>query len=270
MNAIAQHPAAFDAIAESYDRVFSESSIGKAQRGAVWKEMETAFRPGDHVLEIGCGTGIDACFLAERGARVLACDSSERMLNVARDRAKQKAAVEKHVEFRLLAAENIATLSGMHFDGAFSNFGTLNCVQDLRAFAKDLSALVRPGGVVLLCMLGPFCLWETARYLAKGKPGTAFRRLRQHGLEARVADGPPVHVRYPGSAKLAVAFSPDFRLATYRGVGLTVPPSYIEPWAARFPRLLSLAEDIDSYLAACPGLRNCADHILLKFEREPL
>jgi len=272
MNALAHLPAAFDSIAESYDRVFSESLIGTAQRTAVWKQMETVFQAGDNVLDIGCGTGVDACFLAERGVSVVACDCSQEMIKIARNRTGHPASVSGKVDFCLLAAEEIATLAGMRFDGAISNFGALNCVQDLRAFAKDLAALIKPRGVLLLCLIGPCCLWETVWYLTKGKPRTAFRRSRRHGdgVKARVADGPPVQVRYPNAAALVTAFSPEFRLETYRGVGLTVPPSYMEPWAARFPRLLSLAESIDSHLAAWPGLRSCGDHILLKFEREPL
>ena len=46
------------------------------------ESLEKAFRPGDRVLEIGCGTGVDACFLAERGVKVLACDSSPQMIAV--------------------------------------------------------------------------------------------------------------------------------------------------------------------------------------------
>jgi ubiquinone/menaquinone biosynthesis C-methylase UbiE len=73
----------FDAVADSYDQGFTFSKIGQAQRAAVWKELSRAFRSGDRVLEIGCGTGIDACFLAERGVSVVACDSSAAMIRIA-------------------------------------------------------------------------------------------------------------------------------------------------------------------------------------------
>src|SRR5579863_1932910 len=83
------YTAPFDAIAERYDETFTTSKIGKAQRSSVWKELEKAFRPGDRVLEIGCGTGVDACFLAERGVTVVACDSSPRMIAVTSHRVKE-------------------------------------------------------------------------------------------------------------------------------------------------------------------------------------
>src|SRR5580658_11190277 len=81
--------APFDALADSYDREFTFSKIGQAQRSAVWKELGRTFRSGDRVLEIGCGTAIDACFLAERGVKVVACDSSPAMVRVAARRVRE-------------------------------------------------------------------------------------------------------------------------------------------------------------------------------------
>ncbi len=81
------YPAPFDALAERYDDTFTMSKIGQAQRASVWKELERAFHLGDRVLEVGCGTGVDACFLAQRGVTVFACDASSQMIAVAQRRA---------------------------------------------------------------------------------------------------------------------------------------------------------------------------------------
>ena len=160
--------APFDAIAARYDETFTTSKIGCAQRAAVWKELEKAFRPGDSILEIGCGTGVDACFLAERGVTVVACDSSPQMLNFAIRRIRENGR-DGSVRPHLLAAEDIASLRSGSFEGAFSNFGALNCVEDLRQFARDLALLLKPGGKALLCWMGPCCMWEIAWYLEIGR-----------------------------------------------------------------------------------------------------
>jgi SAM-dependent methyltransferase len=262
--------APFDAVAERYDEIFTQSRIGTAQRLSVWKELENTFHGGDHVIEIGCGTGVDACFLAERGVKVVASDSSRGMLEVAGRRiaSLKSDVVEIAVNLRLLPAENLAALRGDGpFDGAFSNFGAVNCVQDLGLLAKNLHDLLKPGANVLLCLLGPCCLWEIGWYLTRGNPQKAFRRLRSGGTTARIADGEPVTVHYPSVRSLVRTFAPHFRLRFIKGVGVLVPPSYLESWANRFPSLLDFGVQADALLERCPGIRQLADHVLLKFER---
>src|ERR1700678_1635065 len=126
------YKAPFDAVADDYDELFTASRIGQAQRASVWTELKKVFRSGDRVLEIGCGTGVDACFLGSCGVRVVACDSSRRMVAVATRRVRETGNSE-FVQAQLLGAEEISELRGeCTFDGAFSNFGALNCVKDLR------------------------------------------------------------------------------------------------------------------------------------------
>ncbi len=260
--------APFDAVAARYDETFSSSRIGQAQRASVWNELLRTFRPGDRVLEIGCGTGIDACYLAEHGVRVVASDVSSQMIQVAtrriRDSGKQSL-----VQPLVLRAQDIRDLeTNDPFDGAFSNFGALNCVEDLRQLAGDLAKLLRPGATALLCWMGPCCAWETMWYSAQGQWVKAFRRFAKDGVNARIANGAFVHVDYPSVKLVARTFAPEFRLKSVKGVGVMVPPSYLENWAQRHPRLLQLCENADSYLGKCPGIRVLADHVLLRFERK--
>jgi ubiquinone/menaquinone biosynthesis C-methylase UbiE len=266
-----QFSASFDAVAQHYDEIFTISRIGQAQRSSVWKELEKTFRPGDRVLELGCGTGADACFLAERGIKVCALDASPQMISVARRKTlelRNKNAGAAAVSLHLLRAEEVGSLREQGpFDGVFSNFGVLNCVDDFRPLATDLSTLLKPGASVLLCLMGPACVWETLWYLSHGEFAKAFRRLRRGGVTARLGDGSAVHVQYPSVRSLVRTFSPEFRLRSVKGIGVSVPPSYVEGWAARFPRLFDFCVRADSILGHWPGLRILGDHILLKFER---
>jgi ubiquinone/menaquinone biosynthesis C-methylase UbiE len=258
----------FDAVAAGYDETFSSSKIGRAQRASVWRELAKSFHDGDRTLEIGCGTGIDACFLAKRGVRVLACDSSSRMIAVA-TRRFQENGLQNFVQPLLLRAEDIAALpTDELFDGVFSNFGALNCVEDLRRMARDLAALLKPGASALLCWMGPYCAWETIWYLAHGKGKKALRRLDRDGVTARITDGAFVHVHYPTVSALARTFAPEFRLESVKGVGVVVPPSYLEPWAQRHPGWLQFCERADSFIGRCPGLRVLGDHVLVRLRRE--
>lgn len=265
MATIAQLPMpAFDSLAESYDRIFTDSLIGRAQRDAVWRELENTFLPGHRVLELNCGTGVDAVYLAQRGVRVDAFDSSPAMIRVAQRRVPPGSLVP--ARFQVMATEDLAAVHST-YDGAFSNFAGLNCVEDLRAVAHNLGRLVRPLGHLVLCMANRFCAWEACWWLAHGSPSKAFRRLQRGGTRAELAPGAFVRVRYPSLKELRGLFEPEFCLVSARGVGLLVPPSYLEPQARRVPRLLSGAAHLDARLSSLPVGRLIADHMLLKFRR---
>ena len=262
------YSAPFDGAADRYDEFFTTSRIGQAQRASVWRELDRTFHTGERVLEIGCGTGVDACHLAERGVQVLACDSSPRMLAVATRRMKNNHQLGR-VQPQLLAAEEIASLRcSQRFDGAFSNFGALNCVKDLRSLATDLASLLRTGASALLCWMGPCCMWEILWYFARAQPAKALRRLHRGGITARLDGGALVPVYYPSLHSLAQAFAPEFSLKSVKGIGVAVPPSYLEPLASRYPSLLRAAVLADFSLGRCPGIRMLADHVLIGFERE--
>jgi cyclopropane fatty-acyl-phospholipid synthase-like methyltransferase len=260
--------APFDAVAASYDETFSSSKIGQAQRASVSSELAKAFHPGARILEIGCGTGVDACFLANRGVHVVACDNSPQMIAVAKRRIGENG-LQQFVQTRVLRAQDIAALDTNElFDGAFSNFGVLNCVEDLGRFARDLAQRLKPGASVVLCWMGPCCLWEIGWYLVHGNRKKAFRRLQRDGVTAKIADGAFVRVHYPSVKSLVRTFAPEFRVAVVKGIGVAVPPSYLEPWAQQHPRLFQMGERADSFLGHCPGVRVLADHILVRLQRE--
>ena len=257
----------FDAVADEYDAHFTNSMIGRAQRESVWLEMDRLFHPGQRVLDINCGTGVDALHLAARGIHVVACDASREMVAVAR-RRREASPYGDHVDLRILAIEQIGELEqeGSH-EGVLSNFAGLNCLADMRRVAGDLARLVRPGASVILCLFGRFCLWEMVWYFLQGDIKKAFRRFRGKGVIANLAPGHSVLVRYPSVRSLCRDLGGYFRLVSWKGVGVAVPPSYLEPWAARFARLFNFAARIDPFLGRCRGFRALADHVVVIFER---
>jgi hypothetical protein len=56
-------------------------------------------------------------------------------------------------------------------------------------------------------------------------------------------------------------------LRRWRGVGITVPPSYMEHWASRFPRVVRFCAALDQRIGGLPVFRNMADCVVLEFER---
>lgn len=255
----------WDAAAETYEEKFSGTTVGKIRRRVVWGEMERIFHPGQLILELSCGTGIDAVYLGHRGVQILACDLSPRMIELAQQHAA-KERPSRPPEFRVLATEHLSTLeSEGPFDGAFSNFSGLNCVEDLSMVADTLGRLLKPGAHLLLCMMGRFVPMEVLWFLAHRNPQKAFHRLREP--RTRYDSTPGLVVSRPTVAQIKRQMQPSFRLLNWKGIGIVVPPSYAESFAVRFPRLMQQLAGLDRLIGPFPPFRSMADCVLLEFQR---
>lgn len=256
---------AFNRIAQDYDQIFTDSLIGRAQRDAVWKVLTRTFRKKDKILELNCGTGEDAIFLGGRSISVFACDASRQMVARAEQRLLH-VSPKLPVVFCELPTERIGELHpDTQFDGAFSNFSGLNCVADLKAVASSLASLIKQGGRLVLCFSTRFCLTEMLYFLAHGQWRKALRRCKGY-TEVTLGDV-QFTVYYPSVQKICRSFEPEFQLYSRTGIGVTVPPSYLEAWARQHPRLFLLLRRMEGLLATLPFFRSTGDHVLLCFER---
>jgi len=256
---------AFDQLAADYDQRFTDSIIGRAQRDAVWKGLTNTFKANDNILELNCGTGEDAIFLAGRGISVFACDASQQMIVRAEQRLSRESTFLP-VVFCHLPTERISELRPeLRFDGAFSNFSGLNCIDDLGAVALSLSDLVNQGDRLLLCFSTRFCLIEVLHYLIRGQCQKAFRRCKGHTVATLGNLQLPVY--YPTLREICGSFAPHFKLRSYTGIGVAVPPSYCESWARRHRSAFRLLCRLEEILAAVPILRVTGDHVLICFEK---
>ena len=251
---------AFDTIASDFDARFGSWASVAAQRRAVREELAKAFAPGTSLIEIGGGTGEDALWLAERGRRVLMTDISPRMVQ----RARAKFASHAALRAQVAAAEDLGELGGELFDGVFSNFAALNCVEDFAPVARGLAGLVRPGGSAILVVFGRYCPGEWIVELLRDRPGAMFRRFRRSPVPARLG-GNGFAVRYFTTAELVSAMAPWFEFSGRRGIGVFVPPSAAEPWITGHPRLLMGLETLDRRLSG--PLAALGDHVLHRFVR---
>jgi len=257
-------PAAlFDTLASDYDAHFTDSTLGQLLRRAAWRWLDRAFAPGNRVLELNCGTGEDAVHLAGRGVRVLATDASPAMLAVAQAKL-ERAGLAGTVAVKRVEIEHLAQELGHEepLDGAFSNFGGLNCVADLGGVAHALAALLKPGARVVLCVMGPLVPWEWAWFVAHGQPAKAVRRLAPNGAPWR---GGTVH--YPSPRTLRRAFAPRFVQRRVGPLGLLLPPTYAESWARRHPALLARLDRWERRLETWSSLAWLGDHYLVELER---
>ncbi len=248
------HP--FDQAAPTYDRDFTDHPLGRWLRALVRAHLP--FKAGDHLLELGCGTGADALWLAERGLQVTATDASPGMLAQAKAKAQHT-----DIEFAPLDLNRPFALE-MIFDDVFANFGVVNCVLDLDQLAADLAGHTRSGSAVALVVMGPVCLWEIGWHLAHLQPVTAFRRLPQR-TQAHTGGGETITVGYPSPGRLRQAFQTDFIHRKTLGIGAFLPPSYLAHLVERYPRFFAACERLDRSVGVC--LPYLSDHYMILFER---
>ncbi|MCX6022071.1 MAG: class I SAM-dependent methyltransferase, partial [Chloroflexi bacterium] len=153
------------------------------------------------LLELGCGTGVEAAALAERSPdrRLLATDLSWAMLAEAQRRA-EAAGLAGRLTFRQMPAAAAGSLAARYeegaFAGAYSSFGALNCEPDLRPVATGLATLLPQGAPLVVSVMGRWPLWEMLWHRAHGDLGGATRRLRK--------PAPSTNAGVPGTALSAL------------------------------------------------------------------
>jgi ubiquinone/menaquinone biosynthesis C-methylase UbiE len=242
--------AIFDRFAPTYDESWTNTPVGRLQRDAVWRHIEGLFKPGDHVLDLGCGTGEDSLWLMRRAVAITAIDASPGMVQAARQRG---------VNAQVMRIEDLRRMA-TRFDGAISNFGPLNCLESFDEFRSALTRIVRPGGKVALCLIGRFCLWETLAYAAQGRFAKAGRRWSGRNQSPSMG----FTVAYPSVRAMRRAMAREFTLEKVIGIGIAVPPSFVQ-WIPQ-PVLRSFAA-IDRLIEGVPLIRGLSDHRLLIFSR---
>ena len=256
----------FDTTAAGYDDEFTRGRIGILARNRFWRYVAPHLSPSAHVLDLGGGTGEDACHFASQGARITCTDASAAMVATAQAKAAARG-LSDCITCRQLDMASLATtgelLPQAPFDAAYSNFGALNCVADLPALANGLARQLRPGAPVFLTVMGPCVPWEWGWYAARGQFAKAFRRLRRGGVDWR-----GLRVYYPSASRLRDAFAGHFALQRVVVINAFVPPSYCEAALSRHPRLLDRLDQLDERLGGSALLAGLADHYLAHLVRK--
>lgn len=256
----------FDSQAPGYDADFGSNPIGHWMRQRTWQRMDARFTPRSRILEIGCGTGIDMVRLAHRGHRVTAVDISPAMAAEAREKAAaQKLQSRVTVICCDLSSDPLPeeVTRNAPFDGLLSNFGALNCVEDLSGLLRRMHRLVKPGSPFLACLMTRPCLWEAAWFLLRLRPGEAFRRYRRGGVDVQLGEN-PVRTHYRSAGGYGRLFTECFRVDRFLALGVVVPPPYLRGLADRYQRMFNLATRTEMLLAHHRPFSLAGDHTLFE------
>lgn len=135
----------FDRVAGRYDALNSLMTAGLHHR---WRERaaaQTELAPGDSALDVCCGTGDLALELSKAvtpGGHVVGCDFSEPMLDLAREKAAERAV--DGVRFEWADALRLP-YDGERFDAVTVGFGVRN-LADLDRGLREMARVLKPGG----------------------------------------------------------------------------------------------------------------------------
>lgn len=278
----------FDAVAREYDAVFSHTAVGSLLRKRVQAVLGDLLigrfgdfeieNPNIRILELNCGTGEDAIWFAQKGWNVLATDVSVEMVAVARVKAdiqlSGSSIIGRKPRFQVCSFADLGQLPEGNFDLIFSNFGGLNCVspKELEKLGEVIFQKLKPGGKFVAVVMGRFCCWETVYFLLKIKPKEAFRRFSRKAVAAKLDVETTIPTWYYAPSefqKLLCNSQPSTvepEPLTVTPIGLWLPPSYLNPFFEKRPRILRLLNLLESKTAPS-WLTFAADHFLICLQK---
>jgi ubiquinone/menaquinone biosynthesis C-methylase UbiE len=263
MNSIENISEAFSRQSVSYDIADSKNAILQWMRQQVYRHCMKYFSEGESILELNCGTGIDAVYFAEHGLKIYATDISDEMLNELRRKVELKN-LQGSITVQKCSFTELQSIPEKKFNHIFSNFGGLNCTKDIDKIIAQFKNLLSPGGIVTLVIMPAICPWEIALAL-KGNFKTAFRRFKKNGADSNV-EGIHFSSYYYSPSRLIRFFGEDYRLKELRGLASLVPPPYHENFPARYPRLFKSLQRADEKLSRRFPFNWWADHFILTMQ----
>jgi demethylmenaquinone methyltransferase/2-methoxy-6-polyprenyl-1,4-benzoquinol methylase/phosphoethanolamine N-methyltransferase len=156
--------------ARFYDPLVWLMTLGQTRKLRALPLDLAALRPGERVLEIGCGTGAVALPAARRvgpGGRVVGLDAAPEMIAEARRKARR---AHNPAQFRVEPAEALSFPAGS-FDVALSSLMMHHLPGDLKRRALiEIRRVLRPGGRVIIVDFqpnaAPLRLWQPGGLIA--------------------------------------------------------------------------------------------------------
>ncbi len=269
---LAETAAAFDSVAPTYDGPQGNNPLIQRMRDIVWQRIEGFLKGPSTLIDIGCGTGIDAQHFAQLGHHVFATDWSPEMVERAGARANcepgQITALRVGAqEFDRLASE--FKLGPDTIDISYSNFGPLNCVPDLGHTAASLAAITRPGGYAVFTVIGRYCPWEVAHYVRKRRFTRAKVRFERESTPVGM-NGHTIWTRYFTPREFArewIGDADQWQVEYYESLSLFVPPPYLDKVGEKFPKVFERLVSLDASTARLPLFRDMGDHFMLVMRR---
>ena len=255
----------FNKISDSFDEEDRENAILQWMRNTVYGIYLSYFKKGDKLLELNAGTGIDAVYLASEGIKVLATDISDEMLGRLKVKIEKKN-LEELISVKNLSFNEIGIIPDKDFDGAISNFGGLNCINNFDSLSESLGERIKPGGKFIAVVMNSFCPWEIFYYLLKLDLTNAFRRFNKEGIEAGLSEF-KIKSFYFSPGEFAESFGKHFETEKIYSHGLFTPPPYMFGIYNRAKPMVKAFMKLDELTKGAFLLNRIGDHFIIVLKR---
>ena len=262
-----QAESAFSHQSAVFDFQFSPDPIIQYKRQRVRKHFEKYCKPGSSILELNAGTGEDALYFARNGHNVHATDISTGMLEVLSGKINTTHLRDK-ITFENCSFTKLSHLENKGpYDHIFSNFGGLNCTNELGTVLNSFSSLLKQGGCVTLVVMPGFCLIETL-LIFKGKIKTAFRRFAGKKSASAHIDGRYFRCWYYHPSFIKRKLKKQFDVLELEGLCSFVPPSYISGFAEKYPRVFRMLKNLEDRNAGLWPWNIVGDYYIITLQKK--
>ena len=258
---------AFDSASEEYDFTISHNYINSWIRKRSIAELLSMVKPGDTLIEIGCGTGAEAVEVSNHVSRIIATDISEKMIELLKRKVQAKNLLDKIFPLRTGAADIRKAgdvVNGAKLEGAYSFNGALNCEPHLDEFVEGLSALLVPGGYFVCSVRNSFCLGEALSHAVVLQFDRMTPRKKQPVMVS--VGGMDIPAFYYPPAAFAQFFAQRFILRRIIGLPAFLPPAYLSDYYVKFKNVASMLEKFEVVLGDHFPFNRLGDQTLFTFQ----
>ncbi|MEO5776421.1 MAG: class I SAM-dependent methyltransferase [Flavobacterium sp.] len=253
---------AFSSIYEEYETLSKENYCDIYRRNTIRKHVETYLNPKDTILEINAGSGIDAVYFAKAGYNVLATDIADSAGIYIKNKIKTEGL--KNLEFQKCSFTDLSSIENKKFNHIFSNYGGLNCTNNLEEIFSQFNDLLHPKGFVSLVIMPKFYPWEMATFLKGNK--NAFRRWKKNGVLANV-NNHLIPTFYHSPKQIKRAMGNDFKAVSIKNIG-TFYPSLHYNSLHKHPKTINFLMHLDSWINGKSIIpKGIGDYFIITFQK---
>ncbi len=251
----------FSKISNEYERLEKTSSLINWMRNRVRNHLEKELKANSKILEINCGSGIDAVYLAKKEHQIYATDIAQGMIKYVNDKIKSNN-LQNNLTCEQLSFTDLHKLKPLKFNHIFSNFGGLNCSseKELTEVFKSFNELLLPNGKITLVIMPKICIWEFLKIFKLNK--TAFRRLRKNGVLANI-EGQKVKTFYHSAKQIKNLLLENFTDFKIENICFVAPTGNRVNFPEKHPKLFNFLSSFDTISGKIPFLRGFGDYYII-------